>query len=158
MTIPGFPDNVVALAYRPAAEGEHWFEPPLSEEGTGLLHPGPSKDVVLVVAAAEGYVLQYDIDSDTTVVAKQEPIPADAAAADATGTPEPLRAHDLMSFSEMCKRLLNGTAARAARASWHASRYIRPDAAHAPHFANEANRPWAFRSDDLRARDWRVVA
>lgn len=153
MTIPGFPDNVTALAYRPATAEEHWFEPSGSD-APGLLHPGPTSGVVLVVVAASGHSLRYDIGSDTTFVVVDEAIPT-APEAD---TPLVTREHNYKDFGIISSLLLNGTAKKAARALWHSGRCITSEAAYAPHFITETGRIWAFRCDDLRARDWYVVA
>ncbi len=156
LAIPGFPENVVPLAYRTASAIEHWFEPPFSEGSVGLIHPGPSHYIVLVVAAADGHSMRYDINSDTTLVVKDKPLPTPEQADIKADVPQ-LRAHDLLSFAVIAEKLTNGTTKRAARATWSPGHYITVDAAHAPHFTTEASRLWAFRSDDLRARDWRVV-
>jgi hypothetical protein len=153
LTIPGFPANVIPLAYRVAATGEHWFEP--FENGLpGVIHPGPSMGVVLVVGAAPGHFLVYDINSDTTIVSKDEPV--DSAAVPDTSTP-PLRANQLLTFSEVSKRLISGTVKRAARATWAPSRYITFVPEHAPHFTTERGLVWAYKSIDLNARDWVAV-
>lgn len=150
ITIPGLPDNVVAIAYRAATEGEHWFEPSGSDD-TGLIHPGPSVDVVLVIEAVDGYKMRYDIGSDTNVVVKEDAMPVP----DITSVQPP--ASQQHSFSSISNLLLSGTVKQAARATWKLGRHITYNPAHAPHFTTESGWIWAYRSDDLRARDWTAV-
>jgi len=157
LAIPGFPDNVVAVAYRRAAADEHWFEPSGSD-APGFLLPGPTKDVVLVVAAATGHSLRYDIDSDTTKVIENCPItPHPDADISADIPQQPLRSHSLQSFEAISQKLLNGSVLKAARASWPLGRHIRVQPEHAPHFTDERGEVWRFRGADLSARDWVVV-
>ncbi len=157
LTIPGFPENCVAVAYRKATELEHWFEPSGEEGLDGSIFPGPSKDVVLVVAPASGHLFGYNIDLDRTLILKNDVVEAEPQADISADTVEPLRAHSLMSFERISAQLLNGKALRARRATWAAGRYITSNASHHPHFTEQSGKVWAYRADDLRARDWQVL-
>jgi len=148
MILPGLPEGVDLLGYRPVEAGEFaWI--------LGAALPGPIGRAMFVVTPLSGYSFQYDVISDTyRVISMKEVIPSAALAA--TSTPTTDTAPMTMNFNDALQAMKSGK--KVARETWknrwleHNERML-PQIAQMPELA-----VWVHSKADLAARDWVVIS
>ena len=137
MILPGLPEGVDLLGYRPVAEGEFaWV--------MGAALPGPIGRNMFVVAALEGFAFQYDVTNDTyRVISTKEVIPSAAPAA------KPI------SFGDALDALKAGK--KAAREGWE-NKWLEWNERMLPHLCMMPGQTvWEFNKPDMAARDWKIA-
>lgn len=157
MTIPGLPEGIDLIAYRPATATEHvWV--------LNGIYPGPTTAPMFVIAAAPGYEIRYDISSDTHQVVTSGPMiggqmpqgeviqsAATAATTAATATATATQ----MSFPSALELMKSGSKAK--RSEWKDA-WLEFDHRMLPHLKHmPGGVVWAHTKEDMLARDWVVV-
>lgn len=146
MILPGLPEGVDLLGYRPVARGEFaWV--------LGAALPGQIDRPMFVVAALPGYQFQYDVTTDTHIV-----VSTDASLASLEGViPSPANAGILsvpMNFDAALAAMKTGKKAR--RQDWQ-NRWLEYNERMLPHLAQMPELAvWGHTREDMAARDWVV--
>jgi len=148
MTIPGLPDSIQVIEWRPATDSDFVFV-------RGYVQKGPTQFPTFIVVPTEGQEFRYDVNSDAYVPATKGVMIPQAASA----------APDLMSFHAACGMLLSGKTKKIARASWQGMWLenhddgtplfveITSDGKEPPSLRTKT---WSHNQVDMRARDWKV--
>lgn len=168
MTLPGLPEGIDLIAYRPATATEHvWV--------LNGIYPGPTTAPMFVIMAAPGYEIRYNISNDTHQVVTSGPMisgqlpqgeviqsaltgailmgsaPEGDAAMAATATATATQ----MSFPPALELMKSGSKAK--RSEWKDS-WLEFDHRMLPHLKHmPGGVVWAHTKEDMLARDWVVV-
>ena len=155
MILPGLPEGVDLLGYRPVEKNEFaWV--------LGAALPGPIARAMFVVVPLNGFSFQYDVTNDTyRVISTEGVIPSAATAANGstlnTGDSATTVTNTVptMNFNDALQAMKAGR--KVARLDWK-SRWLEHNDRMLPQIAQMPELAvWVHSKEDLAARDWVVI-